>query len=76
MSDLRPDKLRRICANVYLGKYKKEIAAARVGILQRTLEDPGTADQYKILCVGERVENFEHEDATLHKTELLMLTSD
>ena len=77
MPDFPPlKKLRSICEKVDLAKYKKEIAGARVRILQRILDNPNTPDQYKILCVGELVENFEHEDETLHKIEQKSQTSD
>jgi hypothetical protein len=77
MADPPPlKKLRSICEKVDTAKYKKEIAAARVRVLQRILANPNTPDQYKILCVGERMENFEGEDEILHKIEQKSQTSD
>ena len=43
----------------------------RVAVLRNILNDPRTYDSYKMLCVGEKMENFENEDELLSRLQYL-----
>ena len=63
-------KLRRMCEQVDLPKYRTEIAAARVRVLQKILSCKTTSNDQNIMLAGERMDNFAHENDTLFKIEL------
>ena len=63
-------KLRRLCETIDMPKYRKEIAGAHVRVFQKILNDPNTPNEIKIMVVGERMENFQHEGETLHQIEV------
>ena len=51
-------------------KYRKEVAGGRVNVFKKILDNPNTSNETKIMLVGERMENFEHEEETLHQIEV------
>ena len=47
--------------------WESETKSKRVTVLQNILAAPTTTNDQKLLLVGERMENFEQEDATMLK---------
>ena len=71
MPDLPPPKrLRQICEQVDLVKYRRDLSGARVRVLRNILSCTTTTDEQKIMLTEERLENFAAENETLYQIEL------
>jgi len=52
-------------------RMERQTQTKRVAVLRNILNDPRTGDSYKMLCVGEKMENFADEDELLSRLHFL-----
>ena len=65
-----PKRLRQICEQVDLVKYRRDLSGARVRVLKNILWCTTTTAEQKIMLTEERMENFAEENETLYQIEL------